>query len=238
MPVKHVTTMAELKQIAASSRLTVVDAFATWCGPCKAIAPVVEELSRKFTTTNFVKVDVDEAQECAQALQVTAMPTFVFFKNGLEIERMKGADPAALERFVQQHASSPFEGAGHRLGDAASPASSPAAGAADAAAIAKQHAPLLPQRAESRAWPMEVPAGQTPGRALLQLPDGTRNPLVIAPAVHTVSDFYRAVGIMLETTGFALSVREGSKVLELERNSAATLKDAKVSGATVLLKFI
>lgn len=92
---------AELTQAAA--KLVVVDFTASWCGPCKRIAPFFEELSSKYPRAVFLKVDVDECQDTAAAHGVTAMPTFIFFRNKTRIDRIQGADTAALEAKVKQH---------------------------------------------------------------------------------------------------------------------------------------
>jgi thioredoxin 1 len=72
--------------------LVVIDFFATWCGPCKAIAPLYEKLAGIFTDILCVKVDVDESQELVDKFEVRAMPTFVFLKNGQVVNRVEGAD--------------------------------------------------------------------------------------------------------------------------------------------------
>lgn len=81
----------------------MVDFHAVWCGPCKAIAPFVSELSEKYTDVTFVKVDVDELPDVAQEADVTAMPTFAFYKGGEKIAEMVGAKKDRLEELVQQH---------------------------------------------------------------------------------------------------------------------------------------
>jgi len=87
----------------AAQRLTVVDFSAKWCGPCNAIAPVFVQLSNKYTDVEFVKVDVDEQQEIAAAHGITAMPTFVFIKNGKRIDELRGANAVKLEQLIQHH---------------------------------------------------------------------------------------------------------------------------------------
>merc|ERR1712083_1285165 len=59
----------------------VVDFHATWCGPCKMIAPHLEEMDKTMDDVVFLKVDVDECEDIAEEYKVTAMPTFVFLKN-------------------------------------------------------------------------------------------------------------------------------------------------------------
>lgn len=72
----------------------LVDFFAEWCGPCKLMAPVLDEVARDYAgKLKVVKVDVDEAAETASRYGVTAMPTFVLVKNGQETFRRVGAAP-------------------------------------------------------------------------------------------------------------------------------------------------
>jgi len=87
---------------AGGSKLVVIDFSATWCGPCKAIAPFVEEMSIKFPNAHFLNVDVDACQETAASYGVTAMPTFVFLRNKTRLALLKGADKAGLEAKIQQ----------------------------------------------------------------------------------------------------------------------------------------
>ena len=75
----------------------VIDFFATWCGPCKRIAPTYEKLAEAFPNIAFLKVDVDESGELVNMFNISAMPTFVFLKNGKEILRVEGADMKGLE---------------------------------------------------------------------------------------------------------------------------------------------
>lgn len=84
------------------SNLVVVDFTASWCGPCQRIAPVFAELSIKYSTIVFLKVDVDECQMTAQSHNVRAMPTFLFFFGGSKVDEIKGADPSALETKINQ----------------------------------------------------------------------------------------------------------------------------------------
>jgi thioredoxin len=87
---------------AAGVKLVVVDFFATWCGPCHTIAPVFEQLARKYSKALFVKVDVDKCQETAAANGISAMPTFVFFRNKTKIDTLRGADPGVLEEKIRK----------------------------------------------------------------------------------------------------------------------------------------
>jgi thioredoxin 1 len=81
----------------------VVDFFATWCGPCKRIAPALEKMSQEKTNVVFLKVDVDELQDLAGELGVSAMPTFFFFKKGNKIHEVIGASEAKIKEGIEQH---------------------------------------------------------------------------------------------------------------------------------------
>mmetsp|Transcript_26830 Transcript_26830/g.39236 ORF Transcript_26830/g.39236 Transcript_26830/m.39236 type:complete len:165 (+) Transcript_26830:101-595(+) len=86
----------------AQGQLVVIDFSATWCGPCKMIAPLFKELSDQFANVVFLKVDVDESPETAAKYSVSAMPTFLFIKGGEVVERMMGANPAQLQSLIEE----------------------------------------------------------------------------------------------------------------------------------------
>ncbi|KAI1788098.1 thioredoxin-domain-containing protein [Ganoderma leucocontextum] len=93
----------------------VVDFFATWCGPCKAIAPTFEQLASQYPYAVFLKVDVDKLPPISQKYQVTAMPTFVVIRETGVADMLRGADPRALSAMVAKHASAPPAPAGPPL---------------------------------------------------------------------------------------------------------------------------
>lgn len=82
---------------------TVIDFYATWCGPCKNIAPVFESLKDEFHgKANFISVDVDAERATAEKYSIEAMPTFIFLNaDGVEVNRMVGADPDQLRRLIE-----------------------------------------------------------------------------------------------------------------------------------------
>lgn len=89
-----------------SNKLLVVDFTASWCGPCKFMEPAVHAMAAKFTDVEFAKIDVDELQDVSQEFNVDAMPTFVFLKQGKEVDRVVGARKDELEKKIARHRSS------------------------------------------------------------------------------------------------------------------------------------
>ena len=74
--------------------VVVVDFFATWCGPCKMLAPIFESLSKEMNDkVDFAKVDIDRSLEIAQEYKISSVPTMIIFKNGKEVQRMVGFMP-------------------------------------------------------------------------------------------------------------------------------------------------
>jgi len=119
MSVRNCGSASELSSICSSAagKLVVVDFFATWCGPCKAISPHVADLAQKYASSVvFVKVDVDQARDVMQQYKVQSMPTFVFLAQGREVSRFSGANAAELtatvERLSKEHSRSTFQGQG------------------------------------------------------------------------------------------------------------------------------
>lgn len=82
------------EEVANSSIPVMIDFYADWCGPCKMLMPIVEELAGEYEgKVNIVKLDVDASQDLAQKYGVMSIPTLVFIKDGNEVDRITGAMP-------------------------------------------------------------------------------------------------------------------------------------------------
>ncbi|RLV89088.1 Thioredoxin-1 [Spathaspora sp. JA1] len=102
--VQTVASTQEFQESLKYEGLVVVDFFATWCGPCKMIAPLLEKFSSEYPQVKFLKVDVDQFGSIAQEYEVTSMPTIIFFKNGQQVQKVIGANPAALKSAIANNA--------------------------------------------------------------------------------------------------------------------------------------
>ena len=93
----HEFTDANFKaDVLDSSKLSVIDFWAEWCGPCRAIAPVIEELAKEYDgKVNVGKVNVDQNPQVSMNYGITSIPAILFVKGGVVVDKLVGAQPKA-----------------------------------------------------------------------------------------------------------------------------------------------
>ena len=93
------------QEVLKGSGPVLVDFWATWCGPCRMLAPLVSQIAEKYAGKVKVgKVDVDEAPELAESFGVSSIPTLILFKNGEAVaQRVGGAPMGVLEAFINDN---------------------------------------------------------------------------------------------------------------------------------------
>ena len=86
----HITD-ANFEDTIKKNKLVFIDFWASWCGPCRALAPTIQELAKEYSGKVLIgKLDVDENPATAERFQVFSIPTMIVFKNGSEVERLVG----------------------------------------------------------------------------------------------------------------------------------------------------
>lgn len=110
MAVQHAATLSDFQALLESNIYVVADFYADWCGPCKAIAPMYEGFAKASSIPGylaFAKINTDTNQDTARAYNISAMPTFMFFKNGKQVgvngnPLIRGADAQSLKAAVDK----------------------------------------------------------------------------------------------------------------------------------------
>ena len=86
-------TNKEFEDIISNDNITLIDFYADWCGPCKALSPIIDEVAQEATGVTVGKVNVDDERDLAMKYRVRSIPTMIIFKGGKEIERLVGVLP-------------------------------------------------------------------------------------------------------------------------------------------------
>eukprot|EP01067_Filipodium_phascolosomae_P005084 Filipodium_phascolosomae@DN30_c0_g1_i1.p1 len=107
--VLHIKDKEEWDSLRSTKEFLVADFFAEWCGPCKIIAPYLEELAATHTQITFVSVDIDQLLEVAEGEGISAMPTFKFYRKGEQVADLTGANKGALAEKVKLLLKDPSE---------------------------------------------------------------------------------------------------------------------------------
>ena len=93
--IKH-PTKDEFELILNDNKVVFVDFWATWCGPCQMISPIIEQIADEYVEKMpVVKVDIDQNRELAEEYKIMSIPTVILFKDGKEVQRLVGAKSSA-----------------------------------------------------------------------------------------------------------------------------------------------
>ncbi|CEP61094.1 Trx3p LALA0_S02e06590g [Lachancea lanzarotensis] len=99
--VKSLDSLQDFQKAISNKNLSVIDFYATWCGPCKVIAPHFDKLSSQHTGVDFYRVDVDASPDVAGYCGISAMPTFLLAKESQTVGKIVGANVRGLEQAIR-----------------------------------------------------------------------------------------------------------------------------------------
>lgn len=103
--IKKLESAKDFFEATNQDNLVVIDFYTDWCGPCKRIAPIMEELTTKYPNTKFYKINAEypdtTLQKVVKACEITSYPSFCFFKSSKCLKKFEGANPAAIEQHIK-----------------------------------------------------------------------------------------------------------------------------------------
>ena len=97
---KNIASAAEFEEVVKNNKLVLVDFYATWCGPCKLVVPLLQQLACDNPHIFFARIDIDEVSQIAEKYHVKSLPTIVVIKNGQEVKRASGVSLRQIELMV------------------------------------------------------------------------------------------------------------------------------------------
>jgi thioredoxin 1 len=106
MPKEIIDDKAYITEVARAKALIVVDFYASWCGPCKLLSPIIDKLEHKYPTVTFLKVNVDQAQKLAASFNISSLPTILVIKKSVKggvvvVATIKGLQTDAIENAIK-----------------------------------------------------------------------------------------------------------------------------------------
>jgi thioredoxin 1 len=102
--IKHINENNFDQEVLKNNKLTLVDFYADWCGPCKMLSPILERIASEETNFDIAKINVDESQYLAMKYQVMSIPTMILFKNGSPIDSIIGfSDDKKIRNLINNH---------------------------------------------------------------------------------------------------------------------------------------
>lgn len=98
---KNLESQKEFKDFLKENDKVLVDFYTSWCGPCKGMAPTLEEVSKELETIKFAKLNIEDVEAVAEEYEIEVVPTLVFFKDGKFVGKKEGAlGKAALKKWL------------------------------------------------------------------------------------------------------------------------------------------
>ena len=91
------------QEIEKPSSVILLDFYANWCGPCKKLTPILEELENEFTNITFIKINVDDLDELSEKYSITCMPTIIFIKDKETVHRIEGCKIEEIKNTLKKY---------------------------------------------------------------------------------------------------------------------------------------